>query len=37
MVLGAIIQVGITIAGTQGRWSKQTFTFLDKWVGKHVT
>jgi hypothetical protein len=28
MVLDAIIQVGITIAGTQGRWSKQSFTLL---------
>jgi hypothetical protein len=26
MVLDAIIQVGITIAGTQGWWSKQNFT-----------
>jgi hypothetical protein len=26
MVLDAIIQVGITITGTQGRWSKPSFT-----------
>jgi hypothetical protein len=28
MVLDAIIQVGIIIVGTQGRWSKQRFTLL---------